>query len=146
MDRQEDKGVFGWAARRAERRPTFLAAALATYRRTHGVAEDQLAEILRCPIEALPTLALCRRPDPNKSGFRWDVERVASFVGADRVRLAQLLREVEVVETLRGAGESFGRVAAEAGLLAAARDARPDEAESSGRDEDDQDEQEDSQP
>lgn len=121
MVRSNDDGVLGWAARRAEQRPSFLAAPLATYRDIHGVAEEQLADFLRCPVGSLPTLALCRNPNLNEAGFRRAVERIASFVNADGVRLGQLLREVEAVEALRRAREAPGR-ATDVGLLTAARD------------------------
>lgn len=128
MSRSEDHSAIGWAARRAEQRPFFLATALAAYRRSHGVAEDQLADLLNCPVKSLPALALCRRPDPSRSSFRSDVERIASFLGADGMRLARLLREVDALEAFRGADATRVQPS-EGGLLAAARDARTEQAE-----------------
>lgn len=131
MDRTNDNGVLRWAARRAEQRSSFLASPLAAYRTIHGVAEEQLADFLACTADSLPTLALCKRPDSNEPSFKEDIERIASFVGASSVRLGQLLREVEAVEALRGATKGSAGQAADAGLLAAARDARPEELETS---------------
>ena len=124
MDRE--RKALEWAARRAARRAAFIASALADYKATHGATEEQLARFLGCSAEALPALALCKRPDPSGKNFRPEAERVASFAGADATRLAQLLREVETAEALRDAAR--GREGtSDAGLLAAARDARTDE-------------------
>lgn len=130
MAKSSEDAVLLWAARRAERRTSFLASTLAAYRSMHDVEEEQLARFLACPVKSLPTLALCKRPDPNASDFRKDVERIASFVGADGVQLGKLLREVETVEALRGAAESSGQTG-DAGMLAAARDAGLEETKSS---------------
>jgi hypothetical protein len=49
------------------------------------------------------------------------VERVAEFAGVDRLRLAQLLREVEALAVLRGS-ETVPAAEREHGYLIAARD------------------------
>jgi hypothetical protein len=140
VDKPNDNRILGWAARRAEQRSSFLAAPLAAYRSIHGVAEEQLADFLACTLESLPTLALCKRPDSNEPSFKGDVEQIAGFVGASSVRLGQLLREVEAIEALRGGAAGSGEQATSSGLLAAARDAHPEESEVSG-DADDREEQ-----
>lgn len=121
MNRRNERDILRWTARRAEGRASFLAADLAKYRGIHGSSEEEVANSLAISVESLPALALCKRPDPAKSNFRLEVERIASFVGADAVRLASLVREVEAVEALRRAGRDR-TTGANAGFLAAARD------------------------
>lgn len=138
MDSQENIDIFRWTARRAEQRSSFVATDLAAYRSIHETSEEELARFLACPAEALADLALCRRPDPSKPNFKTEVQRIASFVGCDDARLAILLREVDAINVFRSAAEN-SEGAADAGLLAAARDARSEEFEPS-RDAEDVDE------
>ena len=130
MSSQENIDIFRWTARRAAQRPSFVAADLGLYTAIHEISEEELAELLACPEEALADLALCRRPDPSKPSFKTEVQRIASFVGCDGARLVQLLREVDAVNTFRTAERSQD---ADAGLLAAARDARDEDPDSSSR-------------
>jgi hypothetical protein len=138
VDSQENTDIFRWTARRAERRSSFVAADLASYRSIHEASEEELTSFLGCPPEVLADLALCRRPDPSKPHFKAEVQRIASFVGCDDARLAILLREVDAIKAFRSAAlDREG--AADAGWLAAARDARSEEFEPS-RDAEDLDE------
>lgn len=142
MDSQENIDIFRWTARRAEQRSSFVAADLATYRAIQDASEEELARFLSCPAEALAELALCRRPDPSKPNFKTQVQHIASFVGCDDVQLATLLREVDAINIFRSAAEN-SEGAADAGLLAAARDARSEEFEPSRNAEDIDDDDED---
>jgi hypothetical protein len=108
-------------AARAAGDPFFLGFTLAEYARAEGLADDRLAAHLRCPVESLTMLRLCRAPRPDPDGFRADVERVAERFGADPAKLAAVVRQVEAVIRLRDAGS----VAAEAGFFLAARDGDP---------------------
>ncbi len=126
MDSQENMDIYRWTAQRAEQRSSFVAADLAAYRAMQEASDEELAAFLSCPAEALTDLALCRRLDPSKPNFKTEVQRIASFVGCDDVRLAQLLRQVDAINIFRSAAEDSER-ASDAGLLAAARDARSEE-------------------
>jgi hypothetical protein len=53
------------AARCSESIPTTIGYTLAAHRRRTGLDDGALAAYLGCPAEALPRLALCRRPDPS---------------------------------------------------------------------------------
>lgn len=128
MDSQNNNDIFRRTARRAAQRASFIAADLAAYKATQGASEEELANFLSCPVEALTDLALCKRPDPSRSNFKTQVQRIASFVGCDDSRLANLLREVDAINVFRSAAED-GELPAGAGLLAAARDAGDDELE-----------------
>jgi hypothetical protein len=109
------------AAQRASQRPFFIASALLAYQTLGQLGEDELAEFLGCPLAALPKLALCRLPDAMASDFRAEVERIASYSGANSVRLAQILREVESTAALHNA-RYHQAVTTGQGALMAARD------------------------
>ena len=112
----------GWRerlAQRAEVQPFFMADALASFRALEGLDDAALAAWLGCPLEALPHIALCRRPDPASPRFRAEVEQIAAHTGAGALALVRLLRRVGAAGALRGAVAEQG---AEYGLLAAARD------------------------
>jgi hypothetical protein len=104
---------------RASNRAFFVAGDLEIYRSIHSLSEEELAQWLGCPCGCLAKLALCRRPDRTAGSFRPDVERIAAYTGADRVRLAQLFREVDVLAVLQGAEQD---ALADRGFLLAARD------------------------
>ena len=86
-------------AQLAQGRPNLLAGALMLYKQQEGLDDEQLAEILRCEREALYRLALCERPRPAPH-FREDVERIASYIHADLMQLAMLIRAAESREAL----------------------------------------------
>ena len=70
MSSQGNIDIFRWTARRAAQRPSFVAADLDIYTAIYEISEEELAQLLSCPKEALTDLALCRRPDPSKSSFK----------------------------------------------------------------------------
>jgi chromosome condensin MukBEF MukE localization factor len=109
-----------WFARRASADAFFLGSALAEYQAMHGIDDRKLAETLRCTIEALARLGVCRRPDDQAAKFREEVQRIATFVSCNAERLVRLLREVAAVASLREGGSE----ASSQGLLMAARDRR----------------------
>lgn len=111
---------LGWFARRASADAFFLGRALAEYQAMHGIDDQKLAEMLRCTVETLARLALCRRPDDQAVKFREEVQRIAAFASCNAERLAQLLREVAAVASLRKEGSD----ASSQDLLMAARDRR----------------------
>lgn len=98
--------------------PFFLAFALAAYARAEGLTDATLAAHLGCPAENLTMIRLSRAPRPGDE-FAADVERVAAEFGADAERLANVVRQVNVVNLMREAGPT----PTTAGYLLAARDA-----------------------
>lgn len=110
------------AARRASRRPFFLASALLAYGDAEGLDETALAERLRCHPADLPALLVCRRPRGDNPDFTAQVQRIADRFRLDAARLAEVLRLVEGLEALGGPTRATA-----VDLLAAARDR--DEAE-----------------
>ena len=83
----------------AQRSPHLLAGPLALYKEQEGLDDQQVAALLRCEPEALLRLALCERPRPAPH-FREDVERIATYIHADMMQLARLIRAAEAREAL----------------------------------------------
>lgn len=103
-------------ARRVERDPFFLAAALRDYARSEGLDEPALAVLLACPVGTLAPLGLCRRPRPDPPLFRQDVDRIAACFAVRADRLAEVVRRADALAALRREATS------EQGTLMAARD------------------------
>src|SRR5688572_30230687 len=85
-------------AARAEGHPALLASALAVYRRLAGLDAAALAAELRCDVDGIARLALCRRPREDGEMFRDDVRRIAAYAGCDPIALAGVLRETALTE------------------------------------------------
>lgn len=81
----------------AKGRSNLLAGLLTLYKEQEGLDDEQLAQRLGCEIEAIARLALCERP---RSGphFREDVQRIATYIHADMLQLAMLIRALEARE------------------------------------------------
>ena len=86
-------------AQLAQGRPNLLAGALMLYKEQEGLDDEQLAALLGCKPAALSRLALCERPRPAPH-FREDVERIATYIHADLMQLAMLIRAAESREAL----------------------------------------------
>ena len=86
-------------AQMAQARPTLLAGPLQLYKEQEGLDDQQLAAMLRCELDAISRLALCERPRPAPH-FREDVERIATYIHADMLQLALLIRAAESREAL----------------------------------------------
>jgi len=82
------------------------------------LSTSALARRLRCDASVLTRLSLCFAPDSDTE-FRSSVERIAGHCGADAKKLAELLREVDAVRTMRGESSAEVRTS---GLLLAARE------------------------
>ena len=83
----------------AQERPTLLAGPLHLFKEQEGLDDRLLAAKLGCEAEAIPRLALCKRPRPAPH-IRQDVERIASFIHADLLQLMMLIRALESREAL----------------------------------------------
>lgn len=116
------------AAERAVHNSFFLAADLEQFRLHRRMTESDLARFLGCPSDALPKVALCRRPGPQTPRFQDDVRRIASGLGLDLEQLARLLREVDALRALSRVNSGERSVGGE-GLLMAARDQEATEPE-----------------
>lgn len=99
----------------ARERSRLMASLLAAYQEQQRLDDASLATLLGCDVQALPRLALCRRPRPAPH-FRTDIDRIAAYVPCDPRQLAVLIRAVESWLSLRQAPS------AQASLLLAARD------------------------
>jgi hypothetical protein len=115
--------ILGWAARRAAGDSIFLAHPLGEYMEMNGLSERDLARHYGCSQRALTRLFLCLTPDLSSAAFRSTVERIAAHYGANPQRLAESLREVDAVRTMRtlkNLGTPVGQNST--GFLLAARD------------------------
>ena len=92
----------------------FLAWAFARYLAAERITEDALAARFGIARESLDLMGICGQPRPQF--FKEDVEAIADRFGVEPTRLANLLREVEVLEAFRPKPEVGATV------LAAARD------------------------
>ena len=118
-----DEIMFNWAAKRASEDPTFLGYHLQEYRKMNGLDETALTRFLECPHDSLTKLALCLHPDPHTGSFRDNVERIAVHCAANPLKLAQLIREVDSVQTMRSASAFVvPKVPGQSAVLLAARD------------------------
>ena len=115
-------------ARRLESNRNFMAYVLAEYRRQEDLTLEELAQEIGVMPLMLVRLALCSRPDSTTSAFAEQVREIADFTLTDEVQLAQILRQVDVLEMLsrRPSSDPSTSQAApdeiDSGLLAAARD------------------------
>lgn len=116
------------AATKAASSQFFLAGQIERFRILRGLDEDGLAQFLQCSPEIVPKLALCRRPNPDSSGFRADVEAIAAAFALPPENLGRLIREVDALDALSQVRTK--RIGAPEGLLALARD--KEEGESRG--------------
>jgi hypothetical protein len=105
-------------ARRVQRDPAYLAAALADYARGERLNERGLAAALGCPVEQLTPLRLCFRPRSDR--FRADVEQIAARFGVRPDVLAEAVRRSDALAALRQGAPS------QQGTLMAARDREPE--------------------
>lgn len=116
MSREPSSKVVQRALQRAAADPFFLASALEAYRSLNGLEGTALADYLDCSMEDMTRLAFCRRPVTDAMAFRQEVEQIATYASVSADRLAQLLREVDSLETLRKSATT------RPGFLMAARD------------------------
>jgi len=115
------------AAQRSAEEAWMLGRVLERYRELEGCSSEQLATALGCTAEALPWLALCRRPEGE--AFMEQVLVIAKRFALDPLRLSAVLRRVEVLDAL-GTRRDGGEAADADSLLLAARD-RPEDEETS---------------
>ena len=107
-------------ARRLEGDPFFLACPLAGYARSENLNDAALAAALKCSLESLTMIRLCRSPDEDR--FKADIDAVAARFHADADVLALAVRRGQVLATLQSRQpEQTGGM-----LLAARDDDRPD--------------------
>ena len=116
------------AARRSAHETWMLGHVFEKYRKLEGRSPEELAAELGCSLEVLHWLSLCRRPADEK--FTEHVFAIAKRFALDPLRLAAVLRHVEVVDALTAPSES-GVAADEDALVLAARDRSRDDEETS---------------
>ncbi|MGI8551652.1 MAG: hypothetical protein ACR2PL_12835 [Dehalococcoidia bacterium] len=119
MTELERVAIVRRAAERAAGSGFFLSSALVAYQDEHELDDVALSDWLGLTVDQLPRLRLCRRPDQHSAKFGAEVRQIAAFTGAQPLRLATLLREVD-------AGAALGRTGESSTVFLAARDADDD--------------------
>lgn len=105
MSEHDAQPSLGRLASLAAGRPSLMSSLMQLYREQEGMNDQQLAAFLECEAEALPRLALCRRPR-QAPDFRGDIEAIAAHTGANPTRLAGLVRAAEGLQALREGHEA----------------------------------------
>lgn len=105
MSEHDTQPSLGRLASLAAGRPSLMSSLMQLYREQEGMNDQQLAAFLECEAEALPRLALCRRPR-QAPDFRGDIEAIAAHTGANPTRLAGLVRAAEGLQALREGHEA----------------------------------------
>jgi hypothetical protein len=70
------------------------------FARRKGFDDSTLSEHLRCPLERLAKLFLCRCPDGEDPKFAEDVRAIAEYAPCDETQLLLTLREVVALSKL----------------------------------------------
>jgi hypothetical protein len=109
-----ESSVFYAARKRAARSSFFLAFDLDAYATLIGWTDIDLAQALGCSLDTLNLIALCRTPRRD-TRFGAEIEAIGSRFQINSIRLAALLREIDIVR-------EFEPVPHGEGWLAAARD------------------------
>ncbi|WP_246357201.1 hypothetical protein [Pyxidicoccus fallax] len=86
------------AARRSRSETWMLGHVFERYRELEGRTQEELAKELGCTPDVLHWLSLCRRPEGQD--FDEQASAIAKRFAVDLVSLVQVLRHVEVMETL----------------------------------------------
>ncbi len=109
-----ESSVFFAARKRAAGSSFFLAHDLDAYASLARWSDSDLLQALGCTIDSLNLAALCRTPRRD-AGFGAEVQAISSRFGIDSMRLALLLRELDLLREFEPAANVDG-------WLAAARD------------------------
>jgi hypothetical protein len=127
--------------------PAYMASVLVAYQSQEKLDDSELADRLAIEPDQLPRLALCKRPQSQGNKFAEQIRQIATYTGANQVVLAQIIRQIEVVERLRALPPTIQNeveeqpLSAPSSLMAAARDRqeedseKPDEEEPENNDE-----------
>lgn len=116
-------------ARRLQNNPDFMAQVLTTYQKQERLSDQALVTYLDTTAKMLTRLALCKTPSLNSPEFAKQVRQIAAYTEIEAGRIANIVRQVENLQTLASRPETDVRTETTAhqlqlskGLLAAARD------------------------
>ena len=87
-------------ARRLKDNPNFMGYVLAVYQAQERMDDSALAEHLDTTLDMLSRLALCKRPETISVEFADQVRQIATYINADPVMLANVVRQVDSLEEL----------------------------------------------
>ena len=121
MEKQTSERLLARAFERAAELPSFIAGDLLLYASLNGMPATGVSSFLNCTQSGFYRLGLCKKPDPLSPLFRFQVEKIASYAGADAQRLGRLLRETDSTRAMQATNPAQLTSPA-AGFLMAARD------------------------
>ena len=102
-------------ARRVEDDPFFLSCALKRYAQSEGLNDQDLAVRLRCDVEKLALVRLCRVPQPEDDSFCEDIEHIAARFALDADVLIEAIRRGQAILQMSQVGTAPPLLAARDG-------------------------------
>ncbi len=96
----KEEQLLAFAAQKVAAREEYMAYSLTQYQQQESLTENELADLIGCSSEAYYRLALCRAPDPQVPDFEQRVQRIASYVDASPVSLAQVIQHVAITQVV----------------------------------------------
>jgi hypothetical protein len=93
--------------KRLKDNPGFMAYVLTTYQVQEHLHDDVLAERLDISPKMLARLALCKRPIAESSEFADQVRQIAAYTGIEPAILANIIRQVDGLNSLSGRPEGL---------------------------------------
>lgn len=128
MNSFNNETLLSKLAAELESNPAFMSYVLVQYCQIEGFDQDRLATDLGISPFLLARLGLCKRPDADSPNFVQAISEIADFVLVDEIKLAQIIREVDLLAALGNlvtehqTGENAVFAPFSGGVLAAARD------------------------
>lgn len=80
---------------RSRQEPFFLGYVLDRYAKRHALDDEQLVRRLKCDLNRLPHLFICRRPRQDDGEFSRHVADIAAYVPCHEQTLLSILREMD---------------------------------------------------
>lgn len=116
MINQDKEYTLKRTARRISNNDSFMGSILRAY--FGGEIDfDKSAKELNCSIESLIKLSLCTTPRRSPEFFISDVQKISEHTGINKTLIANIIRTIDSINSLRGMPEEHGDK-----LLLAARD------------------------
>ncbi len=99
---KNDRDALEPLVERARSDPFYLGFPLTDYCRRLGWEDQTLAAHLKCPLDRMPQLFLCRCPVEDDPQFLEHVRRIADYAPCEETQLLSVLREAQAWVKLSG--------------------------------------------
>lgn len=128
-------------ANKLQDNPLYMAWVISVFQKQEHITGYQLIELIKTNEESIAKLSLCKRPKTDSAEFAKQLKQISEYTNIDITFLANMIRQVESVESISQKLREPNRRSEETWQLglAAARDKTgdADKSESDDRDEDD---------